>query len=129
MAKKFLEEHPEELKIHGSRGPHEIGFKTIASFLNWNEHRVHHSLERLNLIEENIIDKEQIERLPTERSARDFVKAVKESITGAPMLLGYTWGYIGYLLDIIFQYSFALHKKYWDSYISKLYYLIPLLLK
>lgn len=79
VTKQFLEKHPEELKNHGSRGTHEIGFQTIASFLNWNEYRVKNSLERLHLIEDKIIDAEAIKSLPTERSARDFVKAVKET--------------------------------------------------
>ena len=58
---KFLEEHPEEAKSHGSRGSHEIGFQTISRFLNWNEYRVKNSLERLHLIEDKIIDQQAID--------------------------------------------------------------------
>ena len=57
----------------------QIGFGLISRFLNWNESRVRYSLERLRLIEDKIIDQQAIDILPTERSARDFVKAVKET--------------------------------------------------
>jgi len=51
VTKQFLEQHPEELESHGSRGPHEVGFKTISKFLGWPESRVSYSLERLKMIE------------------------------------------------------------------------------
>ncbi|MBA7545153.1 hypothetical protein ES705_37516 [subsurface metagenome] len=57
----------------------------IAEFLNgnWSKRRVLYSLEFMGLIEteetyEKHIDKKAIESLPTERSARDFVQAVKQ---------------------------------------------------
>lgn len=79
VTKQFLEQHPEEkqLLLHG-RSDQPVGSPMISEFLNWNQSRVSFSLERLHLIEDKIIDKESIERLPTERSARDFVKAVKK---------------------------------------------------
>jgi hypothetical protein len=70
--KRFLEEHPEEVKktdqdlVH--RGEHERrGTKTgmrIAHFLGWKTFRVDFSLERLGLIDEGIVDPEAIV-LPT----------------------------------------------------------------
>ena len=78
VAKKYLEEHPEELGSHGSRGPHEVGFKTISKFLGWPESRVSYSLERLNLEKLGMVNRQAINKLPTERSARDFVKAAQK---------------------------------------------------
>ena len=56
----------------------------IAEFLNgnWSESRVNHSLERIRgeeteEIHEQHIDKEAVEMYPTERSAMNFVRAVK----------------------------------------------------
>lgn len=80
VTKRFLEEHPEEKKkilIHGKESI--TGAPVIAEFLGWKQSRVSFSLERLHLIEDKIIDAEAIKSLPTERSARDFVKAVKET--------------------------------------------------
>lgn len=52
VTKKFLEEHPEE--VGGSMEP---GSKrSICSFLNWPESRVTFSLERLKMIEADVID-------------------------------------------------------------------------
>lgn len=76
VTKQFLEAHPEEVRVSMDTP---IGFGLISKFLNWNESRVRFSLERLHLIEDKIIDAEAIKSLPTERSARDFVKAVKET--------------------------------------------------
>jgi len=76
VTKKFLESHPEESPLHLRGGV--VGFVNISKFLGWKEARVSFSLQRLNLIENGTIDKEAIEDLPTERAARDFVKAVKE---------------------------------------------------
>jgi len=45
---------------------------------NWNEQRIWHSLDRLDLIEEDILDKESVESMPTEQAARDLTAAVKE---------------------------------------------------
>lgn len=85
VTKKFLEEHPEEVKkIWNGDAPMgaSVGRSIISRFLGgkaWSEDRVSYSLERLHLIEDKIIDSEAIKSLPTERSARDFVKAVKET--------------------------------------------------
>lgn len=80
VTKQFLEEHPEEKKKISAHGRLTIvGANMISNFLNWNEQRVRYSLERLHLIEDKIIDQQAIDSLPTERSARDFVKAVKET--------------------------------------------------
>lgn len=79
VAKQFLEQHPEEKRLvaHG-RTDQEVGSPMISEFLNWNETRVRYSLERLHLIENNKIDQEAIDSLPTERAARNFVSSVKE---------------------------------------------------
>jgi len=79
-AKKFLEGHPEEMKKVSPTGPTpgKSGFRTIAKFLGWKEFKVKYSLERLGMIGEGKIEPEAIKILPTERSARDFVKAVKQ---------------------------------------------------
>jgi hypothetical protein len=81
VTKKFLEEHKKiipAISVENANGI--IGCKIISDFLNgnWNISRVHHSLERLGLIEKEELDKEAIESLPTERAARDFVKATKQ---------------------------------------------------
>ncbi len=54
VAKKFLEEHPEEVapSMEGR-----IGARTISKFLGWSESRIGFSLERLRLTEEKKIDK------------------------------------------------------------------------
>lgn len=82
VAKKFLEDHPEEAEKLGdmSKIKHDtsMGVSFISRFLNWPEYRVSNSLERLHMIADNKIDREAINNLPTERAARDFVKAVKE---------------------------------------------------
>jgi len=57
VAKKFLEDHPEEAGKYGQvkKSPPTgrdlmIGVKIISCFLGWNQHDVSDSLERLNLI-------------------------------------------------------------------------------
>jgi hypothetical protein len=79
VAKRFLEEHPEEKRLvcHG-RADQGIGSPAISEFLGWDKTRVAHSLERLGLIDEGIVEPEAVRSLPTERAARDFVKAVKQ---------------------------------------------------
>ena len=79
VAKKYLEEHPEEveLSLHG-RTDQPVGVRTIASFLGWPESRVSYSLERLNLEKSGMVNRQAINKLPTERSARDFVKAAQK---------------------------------------------------
>jgi len=54
VAKKYLEEHPEEINGIGcsmeQAKAQGIGRQIIASFLNWPESRVSYSLERLKMI-------------------------------------------------------------------------------
>ena len=79
VAKKYLEEHPEEVKelsVHGRLTI--IGADVICKFLGWNETRVRFSLERLNLEKSGMVNRQAINKLPTERSARDFVKAAQK---------------------------------------------------
>ena len=79
VAKKYLEEHPEEkpLSVHG-RSDQAVGADVICKFLGWNETRVRFSLERLNLEKSGMVNRQAINKLPTERSARDFVKAAQK---------------------------------------------------
>jgi len=79
VTKQFLEEHPEEMKKLGQVKLGSVGADFICRFLNWKEYRVNYSLERLHMIKDDRIDKEAIDQLPTERSARDFVKAIKST--------------------------------------------------
>jgi len=77
--KKFLEGHPEEKKKLSPHGRTTLtGARMIAAFLGWNEYKVQYSLERLGMIDEGIVEPEAVKILPTERAARDFVKAVKQ---------------------------------------------------
>jgi len=81
VVKKYLEEHKGLIPAGSMGAGHGIIGKTIISnFLNgnWSKTRVYYSLERLGLIKKEELDKEAIESLPTEKSARDFVKAVKQ---------------------------------------------------
>ncbi len=83
VTKKFLEERSEILKRlmpTGSSNLKTAGATAISRFLggNWLERRIYHSLERLGLIEKGELDKGAVESLPTERAARDFVKATKQ---------------------------------------------------
>ena len=59
VAKKYLEEHPEEveLSLHG-RTDQPVGVRTIASFLGWPESRVSYSLERLNLEKSGMVNRQ-----------------------------------------------------------------------
>lgn len=86
VAKKFLEEHPEEVTKYGDlsktnrgapTGASNIGRVIISKFLGWKTTRVQYSLERLNLIDEGELSPEAIKILPSDRSARDFVDLVK----------------------------------------------------
>jgi hypothetical protein len=79
VTKQFLEEHPEEKRkilVHGKESL--VGATMICEFLGWNQSRVSHSLERLKMIENNSIDREALDSLPTERAARNFISSVKE---------------------------------------------------
>ncbi|MFX0135911.1 MAG: ParB N-terminal domain-containing protein, partial [Candidatus Hodarchaeota archaeon] len=81
--KRFLEEHPKEAHKVGqiksaSIEANFIGALIIARFLGWEKTKVDRSLERIRMINEKIIDPEAIKSLPTEGSARSFIKAVKQ---------------------------------------------------
>lgn len=82
VAKKFLEEHLEEVKKLGCSMEHAkaqgVGRAIISEFLGWDKTRVLYSLERLGLIDEGVVEPEAVRALPTERAVRDFVKAVKQ---------------------------------------------------
>jgi len=82
ITKKFLEDHPEIIRVLSPMGASEkkAGAITISKFLNgnWNERKISYSLDRIRLIEEEVISREAVESLPTERSARDFVNVVKK---------------------------------------------------
>jgi ParB-like chromosome segregation protein Spo0J len=78
VTKQFLEAHPEEDKYHGTQTGFSKEVLQIADFLGWKEFRVKYSLERLKMIEDNTVDREALDSLPTERAARNFVTSVKE---------------------------------------------------
>lgn len=92
QAKRFLEYHPEVAVKYGQVkksvpvGTNLIGKSIIARFLNWNEHKVADSLERLNLIDTGEIEPETIAMFDTEGSARTFITTLKEEkIAGTPI--------------------------------------------
>jgi len=79
----FLNKHLDEAKKYGHpekiNDAWSVGRALISSFLGWkDDSRVRYALERLGLIDEGIVEPEAIRNLPTERAARDFVKAVKQ---------------------------------------------------
>jgi ParB-like chromosome segregation protein Spo0J len=82
--KRFLEEHPEELKKLGqakSSARNEdfvVGAPLIARFLNWPEGRISDSLRLMASIDEGIVDRDSAYSLPHQKAARRFVSAVKE---------------------------------------------------
>lgn len=87
VTKKFLENNPNIAKEYwGSTRPMQgVPPAIISRFLNgnWSESRISYSLERIKGEEtedthEQHIDKEAVEMYPTERSARGFVKAIKQ---------------------------------------------------
>jgi len=80
VAKKYLEEHPEENSYQrgDSKTRSSIEAFNIATFLGWKEYRVYDSLERLNLEKSGMVNRQAINKLPTERSARDFIKAAQK---------------------------------------------------
>jgi len=90
VTRKFLEENLEFTSKLSSMSLERlksvgVNARVIAKFLggNWIESRVTFSLDRIRGEEieethEHHIDKEAVEMYPTERSARNFVKAVKE---------------------------------------------------
>ena len=78
VAKKYLEEHPEELAKLGQVKSGYVGADFIRRFLNWPESRVSYSLERLNLEKSGMVNRQAINKLQTERGAGDFVKAAQK---------------------------------------------------
>lgn len=89
VARKYLDENPkikekslkkflhlqENHRSHATKQE-----KTLSGFLgkNWYPARIHNSLERLKLYDERKLSRKAINILPTEGTARSFVKAVKE---------------------------------------------------
>ena len=69
--RKFLAEHPEEVKKLGCSMGHAkaqgIGRAIVSEFLGWDKTRVLHSLERLGLIDEGIVEPEAIRALAAGR--------------------------------------------------------------
>lgn len=83
VTRQFLKEHPEEAKKYGQAksaaiAGNIIGVSIISRFLGWEDWKVENSLQRIKLIDDKIIDRESIERLPTDYSARTFIKAVRK---------------------------------------------------
>lgn len=79
-AKRFLEEHPEEilrLATAKIKKPGRVNAQLVKEFLGWKHERVLDCLERLGMMERGDVEPEAIRKLPAERAARDFVKAVK----------------------------------------------------
>ena len=62
VAKKYLEEHPNEAIKYGdlSKMKHDssVGRSSISRFLNWPESRVSYSLERLNLEKSGMVNRQ-----------------------------------------------------------------------
>jgi hypothetical protein len=92
VAKRFLIEHPEEVKTKNPKPAANIatggyGYQhspealIIAEFLEWGERKVYDSLSRINMIldKELPLSKKVIESVPTEKAASRFVSAVKKS--------------------------------------------------
>ena len=88
VTREFLGEHPklqeESVKKYSRRyaGRHHSTKEVmiISGFLgeNWGQKRVEKILERLKMYEEKRLSRKAINILPTEGTARSFVKAVKE---------------------------------------------------
>ncbi|MBD3180751.1 hypothetical protein GF312_00565 [Candidatus Poribacteria bacterium] len=84
VAKRFLEEHPDEARKYGqlkksrSTDLNIIGYHILSRFLHWESSKIRHSLERLGMIKREELDEEISKSLPTDGSARTFVKKVKQ---------------------------------------------------
>jgi len=90
VAKRFLEEHPEEVKklsLHGRLTI--VGANIVCAFLGWNENRVAYSLERLGLIDEGVVDQEEMKKLVPTGATLFF-----------PFLSHYRRYSVRYILDI-----------------------------
>jgi len=84
VTKKFLDDHPEIREKYKDMTLDDPAYSKealiISLFLNgnWKKWRVRDSLERLKLIDDEVISEEAVKSLPTERSAKDFVDTVKK---------------------------------------------------
>jgi biotin operon repressor len=71
-ARAFLtSEFPEAKRLR-------IGAPYIAKYLGWSADKVEKSIERLNLIENGIVDQEALYKFPSASSADNFARAVKQ---------------------------------------------------
>lgn len=80
VARQFLMDNPvvlNEVLLVNKTGK-ELGATVIARFLNWSVDRVSGSLVRLNLVSSGLLDRQSLNKLPTDTSARSFVKKVTE---------------------------------------------------
>ena len=66
VAKKYLEEHPEENSYQRGDSKTRSGIEAfnIATFLGWKEYRVYDSLERLNLEKSGMVNRQAIKKEP-----------------------------------------------------------------
>lgn len=94
---KVAKEYLENLHLPGKRKSEMKGRKDyqnqvnapeIAGFLGWNQHKVHESLKRMNLINQGVISKQAVETFESERKAEYFagaiVKAEKNNVKFTP---------------------------------------------
>lgn len=82
VAKEYLESsNPGTRTLRGGASKYQntVNAPEIAEFLGWNTSKVIHSLRRLNLINDGVVEKETIEALPTETHAVEFAQAVSRS--------------------------------------------------
>jgi hypothetical protein len=78
VAKKFLKEHPDfSPRAEKYEGGYSKAALSIAKFLGWPEKRVYQALEHLGLIDQGILSKKAVEKMPTLGAARDLVDSVK----------------------------------------------------
>ena len=89
--KKFLEEHPEEIRtkepkfvrvLSGQTGEYlrsPLAFQ-IAEFLGsgWSEKRIYNSMQRLDMIESKVLDKEAVMSMPSPSASDTFAQVVKK---------------------------------------------------
>lgn len=80
VTKEFLEKHP-EIRKNFPYVKEIVGARFVSEFLggNWNFERVKNSLVRLKMIQDDTLDKEAVEALPTAKAAKKFVSAVKKT--------------------------------------------------
>jgi len=83
VARKYLQEHPDIIKNFSTEKyslKNPVSSRMVSDFLgkNWSESRIKFSFERIGLVEKKELDKKAVDILPTERSARNLVRAVKQ---------------------------------------------------